>query len=393
MANESTPEAISFGRFEYNDLLFARGLFNCFPKTFIPKSTAEKSLRINPDLKLKQILEILSIAEPLYCIGWNNSFQFVAPYKDGYLFLLLGNSGVLDIKLNSAGLNAIEQAQELAACFDKFRIKNKESNGIWATFTYTGPNGIVQDFEFLKCPRWNRIKENYPGDVNEKLSELISLKKPWNSGRLIILSGPAGTGKTYFIRSLMMAWRKKFDFFIVTDPERYTADPAYYYAVGSKIQHEIQRKRHAENEESGEPVGEPAEKEHSLIILEDSADLILKESRSKHFDKLGKLLNMTDGLLGQGRENVYLITFNEDVEEIDQAFLRPGRCISNIGFTTFNREEAAAWLEKMGKKLEDSSEEKTLAELYAIRYNKQCAYPVGPQESTHSVGFHRIHER
>jgi hypothetical protein len=369
MANE-TPisESISFSRFEYNDLLFARGLFKCFLNSFTPKSIAERTIRINPDLKLKQILEILSIPKPLFCIGWNSAFQFIAPYEEGYLFLMLGNSGQLDIKFNSEDIDAIKKVDKLAALFDKFRIKNKEANGIWATFTYTGPNGIAQDFEFLKCPRWNRIQENYPGDVNEKLSELISLKKPWNSGRLIILSGPAGTGKTYFIRSLMMAWRKKFDFFIVTDPERYTADPAYYYAVGSKVQQQARRLV----DEEGEPTGESSKSDHSLIILEDSADLILKESRSKHFDKLGKLLNMTDGLLGQGRENVYLITFNEDVAEIDPAFLRPGRCISNIGFTTFDSSAAIAWLKSCTRHKEDidCKGEKTLAELYAMRYAK-----------------------
>jgi hypothetical protein len=381
MANE-TPisESISFSRFEYNDLLFARGLFKCFPNSFTPKSIAERTIRINPDLKLKQILEILSIPKPLFCIGWNSAFQFIASYEEGYLFLMLGNSGQLDIKFNSEDIDAIKKVDKLAALFDKFRIKNKEANGIWATFTYTGPNGIAQDFEFLKCPRWNKIQENYPSDVNEKLSELISLKKPWNSGRLIILSGPAGTGKTYFIRSLMMAWRKKFDFFIVTDPERYTADPAYYYAVGSKVQQQARRLV----DEEGEPTGESSKSDHSLIILEDSADLILKESRSKHFDKLGKLLNMTDGLLGQGRENVYLITFNEDVEEIDPAFLRPGRCISNIGFTTFDNSAAIAWLKSCIRHKEDidCKGEKTLAELYAMRYAKPSSKkePITPKE-------------
>lgn len=368
------PETISYARFDYTDLLFSRGIFNCVPKTFVPKSTSERRLRVSPDLNLKQILEILSITNPLYVTGWTAAFSFISKYKGDYLSLQLADNGQLEIKLNCADIDAIKKVDELVKLFNKYRVKNKEANGVWATFTYVGPHGIRQNFEFLKCPRWGAIRENYPSDVRDNLNELTSLTKPWDSGKLLIFSGPAGTGKTYFIRSLMMAWRKKFDFFIVTDPEKYASDPAYYYAIGAKTN---QGAPGTPVEESQNPC---REKEHSLIILEDSADLILKESRSRHFDKLGKLLNMTDGLLGQGRENVYLITFNEDVEEIDAAFLRPGRCISNIGFTTFNREEAAAWLEKSGKKLEDSSEEKTLAELYAIRYANKAKRAVLPAE-------------
>ena len=75
---------------------------------------------------------------------------------------------------------------------------------------------------------------------------------------------------------------------------------------------------------------------------------------------------MTDGLFGQGRQDLFLITFNEDVERIDQAFLRPGRCISRVDFPVFQPKDANTWLKTMGLETATIRDEKTLADLYSM---------------------------
>jgi hypothetical protein len=137
----------------------------------------------------------------------------------------------------------------------------------------------------------------------------------------------------------------------VNDPENFASNPEYYYDVaGESTERPGNRKRR--------------EPRRILFILEDAADLILQESRSAHFDKIGKLLNMTDGLFGQGREDLFLLTFNEEVERIDPAFLRPGRCVANVAFETFDAVEAAKWLASRGAATRNVSGEATIAELY-----------------------------
>jgi hypothetical protein len=108
--------------------------------------------------------------------------------------------------------------------------------------------------------------------------------------------------------------------------------------------------------------------------MEDSADLIIEESRSLHYDKIGKLLNMTDGLLGQGREDIFMITFNEELEKIDAAFARPGRCIMHHYFSVFNRKEVDAWFEKHENKtgFKPGKDGASLAELYAATLEKKA---------------------
>lgn len=61
------------------------------------------------------------------------------------------------------------------------------------------------------------------------------------------------------------------------------------------------------------------------------------------------------------------MTFNEEVTDIDPAFLRPGRCVANVRFPLMPRAAAAEWLKARGKgaEAEGLAEEVSLADLYA----------------------------
>lgn len=140
------------------------------------------------------------------------------------------------------------------------------------------------------------------------------------------------------------------------------------------------------DEGEGEGEGETSHRRR-LFVLEDAADLIIQESRSNHYDKIGKLLNMTDGLFGQGREDVFLVTFNEEVERVDPAFLRPGRCIGQVRFMEFGAEEASDWFRAHGVKCEAGGE-LTIAEMYARMLEGEGASGHAAKK-TGPIGFHR----
>jgi SpoVK/Ycf46/Vps4 family AAA+-type ATPase len=228
------------------------------------------------------------------------------------------------------------------------------------------------------------IRHNYTATVSKRLEEIMKMKQPWNHGRLLIWYGDPGTGKTYAIRALMMEWKHQFDFVVVTDPEQFTRETQYYFqlssrfrkrrmrSVGSHLLHdrdELSLGISGDEEEEETEVLRGTEK-RTLFIMEDSADLILQESRSMHYDKIGKLLNMTDGLFGQGRQDLFLLTFNEDVDRIDPAFVRPGRCIEKVEFELFEPLAAEEWL-KGHQKPQRVSDPISLAEMYARLYGKE----------------------
>jgi len=251
-------------------------------------------------------------------------------------------------------------------------LKNqKRDDGVWVNFMHMSKRGLSSNAEFVLCPRWGEIAGNYPDPAG--LGELVANPRPWASGRAAILHGPSGTGKTYFVRSLMLAWKDIFDFAVILDPEVFASDPEYYYGISDRMKQEPTL---AEDEpdddyalQSAHPWTRGARRKRILILLEDSADLILEESRKSHFDKVGKLLNMTDGLFGQGREDLLLFTFNEDVQGIDPAFLRPGRCVANIRFPSYDAVNGLAWLRERGVEAggrPPASPPWSLADLYAV---------------------------
>ena len=59
---------------------------------------------------------------------------------------------------------------------------------------------------------------------------------------------------------------------------------------------------------------------------------------------LSRLLNLTDGLLGQGRNVLVAITTNERFSALHPAVVRPGRSLANVEVSRFPRDEAVAWL-------------------------------------------------
>jgi hypothetical protein len=339
------------------------------PKDFNMRSRSSRLLIIDPavpcNIAMKEFedYELITKHESqVYISAWLKLNQNVIYVEC--------KSGGLHIDVMSSDYDAKNTVDELAKKFDKYRSKNVEPDGVWVDFVYLTANGVMRSTEYIRCPKWADILENYPSDVSDEIGKLINNDAPWYRGRLAIWSGDPGTGKTYAIRALMMKWREMFDFVVVTDPERFANEPDYYYRVASES---FDSHRAVDIEvctEGVNPTIRAPYKKRTLFILEDAADLVLTQSRERHFDKFGKLLNMTDGLFGQGREDLFLLTFNERAEDVDPAFLRPGRCVARTEFTLFERDAATKWLIDHGID-HPVKDDMTLAQMYSILLDKQ----------------------
>jgi hypothetical protein len=332
------------------------------PEDFVFRSGSKKTFEFNPKASFDEVLaKIKGYKEVYRTFDHYNGIDVCLVADDQKSFAHLDlNTGRLNFYVQSSEADADKLATGILESIKEFEFKNVDKGGVWAKFSYHTADGVRIVSQFLKCPSWEEIKNNYPKEAIEKLEWAMKLEDPKKFGHLLIWHGPPGTGKTYAIRALMMAWRDRFNFIIVTDPENLTGKSEYYYGVCG---------------DSGDDDGPTLDnKKKTLFIMEDSADLIIEESRSLHYDKIGKLLNMTDGLLGQGREDVFMITFNEELEKIDPAFARPGRCIMHHYFSTFNRKEVDTWFEKHENKtgFRPGKDGASLAELYAATLEKKA---------------------
>ena len=61
-----------------------------------------------------------------------------------------------------------------------------------------------------------------------------------------------------------------------------------------------------------------------MLLLEDCDELIRGDAKSDTGQSLSRLLNLTDGLLGQGLEVIVGITTNEPLPKLHSAIVRPG---------------------------------------------------------------------
>ena len=91
------------------------------------------------------------------------------------------------------------------------------------------------------------------------------------------------------------------------------------------------------------------------------------EAKSTSGQSLSRLLNLTDGLLGQGRKVLVAITTNEDLARLHPAVTRPGRSLAHLELGPLAPAEALAWLGDVPATPAVARDGATLAELYALR--------------------------
>lgn len=355
-----------------SDLLKNHAILKALPSDFVLQSSSNKGLMIDPKVTIDKLLPLIKGWKPIVVLDSTIYFKGKKAVMSASFV-----PGRVDVHVYSAGFDAEAVADKILEPFQKFKFENKEEGGVWVNFCYAGSmGGVERNTQFMRCPTWSEIQENYPASCRNELSRSIKMKKPWADGRLMIWHGEPGTGKTFAIRSLLMAWRDQFNFVIVADPEKLMASPSYYYEVASQPNMNSVPGAQPQNDDDDEDAS-TSKKKRLLFIIEDSADLITTASRQRHWDKFGKLLNITDGLIGQGREDIFLLTFNEQLEAIDPAIIRPGRCISRLEFQKFSTEEAQEWLakRKLGH-LEPSGADMALAELYQMKAKAKKQVPV-----------------
>jgi hypothetical protein len=206
------------------------------------------------------------------------------------------------------------------------------------TFWSHGSTGARQSYQqhqrMIASPAWESIRGNYPVEVARRVDWLLGLARPWEQGRIVLWHGPAGTGKTHAIRALLRAW-SGLSANVVMDPEVFFNNPQYLNSVL------LTEPDDAEGETAGPAQG-------MVVVLEDAAEFILRESRAQHGFDVARLLNVADGIMGSGVNVVFLVTTNEPLGKVDDAVTRPGRALQSLEFRALSAADADHWARSHG---------------------------------------------
>jgi hypothetical protein len=173
----------------------------------------------------------------------------------------------------------------------------------------TGSNGI----EIIEVGQSDQDleEENYTEEILNDFDFIIEeLQRKNPLGRLILIDGEPGTGKTFFIRGII---HEILDAIFVLVPSHMVEGLS-----GPDLIPMLMRARSLAG--SDEPI---------ILIIED-ADKALVPREMGSLGAISTLLNISDGILGSSLNIRIVCTTNAEINEIDSALKRPGRMSRRI---------------------------------------------------------------
>jgi hypothetical protein len=134
-----------------------------------------------------------------------------------------------------------------------------------------------------------------------------------SSESILVLLGPPGTGKTSFIKELVH--RSKYPATVSYTPALLQTDGMFANFV--------------------------SQGEKGLLVMEDSDSFLTPRTADDGHKGMHRLLNVADGIVSLRRKKL-VFTTNLEVDKIDTALIRPGRCFDVVTTRPLTREEAVA---------------------------------------------------
>lgn len=275
---------------------------------------------------------VLNLHDSTFLYSWEDSFLEIRFYKK-------------DKTITVSGYTLNPQILELISVLEKDHISKVKKNLVFTIIK----NGDRFEVKNMGDGSSQLITDNYLPSVIEDIDFVIkSFGKTPPGGRICILNGEPGTGKTHLIRSVLT--QMDCIFLIIPSNLIDSLDKPDFLPVLMSIKSEHER-----------PI---------IMIIEDG-DTCLVPRKNDNISTIASLLNLSDGILGSLIDIKMIISTNADIKDMDAAILRPGRLCKNIYVGPLPYDQANKVYQRLTKDENSRLENRryyTLAEIYD-RYN------------------------
>jgi hypothetical protein len=271
--------------------------------------------------------------------NWLGNTSVVAPFNG------VVQVGLEIFKATSSDPEIVDKLRKIHA---KFHTKRSSTNSIYMLVQgSSGPR-----FTPVTKQNYKFRRDNYTKAVLADYDKIIQeLESDAPAGRIHIVNGPPGTGKTHLIKGLISDTKNCVFVIVPSSHVGEISSPGYLRCLLDLMR---------EDEVHGPP---PA-----LVFLIEEADQVLSTRANDNFSQISNMLNLGDGILGSLLNVKIIATTNAETEELDAAITRPGRLSVFSNVVPFTYEEALEVFDGLNK-TENTLPVKpsyTLAEIYAI---------------------------
>ena len=282
-------------------------------------------------------------------LWWGSAALLDLESETGCLAVVAIRSGVASIQLAAMTADTLTDGESWLRERLPVRVPTDDQTIPVAFWSYN-QSGAYETSRSIAAPTWADIRGNYPSRLAVQLEPLMNPEyRPDGRGQLILWYGEPGTGKTYSLRALGWQWREWCAFHYVTDPETFFGRPDYMLQV-------------ILDEDDEDDEDDAGHEKWKMLILEDTGELLAADAKTQSGQGLSRLLNVVDGIIGQGLRVIVLVTTNDDLRQLHPAVSRPGSCLAKVEFVSFTMEEAEEWLAR--NNVDGGARAGTLASLF-----------------------------
>jgi energy-coupling factor transporter ATP-binding protein EcfA2 len=261
---------------------------------------------------------------------WDDDFEEVYVWDEGAAFITSADDSV------QLGINLVTTNCEFAETIRQFMHENllrksRTNQGKVYILVQTESGVRPSPLGFAAVPL---DVENYDPQIQEAIKQAVSdLQTPFPDGRLTILEGPPGCGKTFLIRSLVHEIPAAKFVFVPPAMVPQLGDPSLVSALLSLNENE--------------PVEDDSLYVGPTVLICEDADSILTARAADNMPAISSVLNLTSGLLGDVIDIRIVATTNAPKTDIEPALLRSGRLAQYIQVPPVKRDHADAILKKL----------------------------------------------